>query len=369
VGGKTHFSQCVVGMLGSAHEPCIRQSVRMSGTRELCFPSPAVLIHPPIFLFLSLSLGKRKSPFLIVASLWLIYTYNAPYTHLKSQQPHNNSAMSTSQETSPPHPPRYQVTYRMIPRLSPNDTDTSWKTMTWNVIVMLDNISLDFMQSGLRWTTRNIQFLDGQIQPFKLDAFIGPRMPPLLRRQDCVRAWLLREFPGRPGSESQWEGWICLFACDRKTLDGFRLGDLKRQHIHDVEVTDGSSGEVVYRFDPADYTQFKDTLKMHGTGSGHDATDLWWLWPMESVLPETPLADVSPGERPALGKAENMAQSEDGTHVLLSCTAAAVAKCLERVPSYLGYAFLFVLFVGGVTLSIIAAVVALVYYDIVVALL
>ncbi|KAK5659697.1 hypothetical protein OQA88_907 [Cercophora sp. LCS_1] len=155
----------------------------------------------------------------------------------------------------------------------PHDTNTSDDEPSWHVGFLFD-VDLSLLQKGLFWSTRNIMLLRGHSMFGKQQANQNNSNPPR------KRYWTLREFPDKPPSESRWEGSAFLTAQSAQTLDGFRLGKLKGQLICSAEVLD-QAGNLVFAYDPK--RPWPHGNKLFGDKK---PADLWWLWPMESIIPD-----------------------------------------------------------------------------------
>ncbi|KAK1837130.1 hypothetical protein QBC39DRAFT_336252 [Podospora conica] len=181
--------------------------------------------------------------------------------------------MKASDISPPAGDAKYTVEIVMAPH-SPYDTDTpppnACDVVQWGVSVKL-NVDLGLIQKGLFWTTQNLVLLAGHLQRAKANEGWPCT-------ENTIRVWQLREFPGRPKAESRWSGQISLWAHSPQTLVGFRLGQLTRQLIRDVRVTD-HAGNVVFRFASENPAEGMDDIL------DVDPQDLWWLWPMESIIP------------------------------------------------------------------------------------
>ncbi|KAK0710579.1 hypothetical protein B0H67DRAFT_646030 [Lasiosphaeris hirsuta] len=169
----------------------------------------------------------------------------------------------------------------MVPPHSPHDTNISYDDAPWDVIFILTGIDMAMMQKGLFWTTQNLVLLNGQQTSYK--AVVEAQECNFPWKQDIVRVWQFREFPSRPIAESRWCGGVILHTQSTQTLDGFRLGKLKRQLICYASVKDNTGNEV-FVFNPEEPGENRNDL----FGSDSGTCDLWWLWPMESIIPEEP---------------------------------------------------------------------------------
>ena len=181
--------------------------------------------------------------------------------------------------------PKYSVLFCMLPPLSDGNTDVSWNDAPWSVMIELDGVDLAHMQRGLFWTTRNMAFPNGRYMPWRefFESFDETKLP---WKQELIRSWLVREFPDRPMSESRWIGYVSLFAKSAEALSGFSLGSLKRHMIWAACVKD-EGGETIFNFALDDPGENLNRLPLGG-----DPFDLWWVWPMESVLPSWKLERV-----------------------------------------------------------------------------
>ncbi|KAK0721118.1 hypothetical protein B0H67DRAFT_578174 [Lasiosphaeris hirsuta] len=208
--------------------------------------------------------------------------------------------METSHISPPAGDQTYDVSCIMVPPHSPHDTDVSYNNAPWGVWVWLEGVDLAMMQKGLSWTTQNIMLLSGQRESWK--AMVSDFKHELPWKQDVIRVWGFREFPGRHPDESRWHGSVILFAHSTQTLDGFRLGNLKRQLICHAWVVD-HTGNKIFAFDADEPGNNRnDLFRSHS-----DACDLWWLWPMDSIVPEDEGEGLS---RPQVGGGKQERESE-----------------------------------------------------------
>jgi hypothetical protein len=240
-------------------------------------------------------------------------------------------------ESSPPESDKtYSVKFVMAP---PVDANISLDNALWAVVVVLRGVDLAFMQQGLLWTTQNFLLLGGYLRSSKSVAMW--KDPNWEWSEDMVRTWELREFPGRPVAESRWSGEIYLCAHSVQTLAGFRLGQLRRQLICGARVTD-DAGNQVFQFIPEDPAANKNEL------FDSDQSDLWWLWPMESIIPED---EGESSSRPqAAGGEEKRAPGGRVTDGRISWPDVAALLCAAPAMSILVVAWgIFVLLTAAST--------------------
>lgn len=134
-------------------------------------------------------------------------------------------------DSSPPaSEKRYTVQFYMAPPQS-----------LARVAVVLRGVDSAFLEKGLFWTSQNL-LLGGHLRSFKSGAMWKGRERKWA--PDMVRTWELRERPGRPLAESRWSREVSLCAESAQTLDGFRLGQLRRQMSYRMWVTDNACNEV-----------------------------------------------------------------------------------------------------------------------------
>lgn len=192
-------------------------------------------------------------------------------------------------------PPDYGVTSRIIlyvfqPPPGQRVAAIPYNKIPWCAIIILDVPSIDLagcMKRGLFWTTENIVGpAEGQLWSLQ-DVLLGYDEDKLIWTTDQVRSWRLREFPSRLADESRWTGRIVLFAHLSETLSNFRLDQLARHHIQTALVF-SAFGRTVFEFDVFCPNRNKNDL------SDKSPTDLWWLWPMESIVPEETLESELP---------------------------------------------------------------------------
>ncbi|KAK0749242.1 hypothetical protein B0T18DRAFT_100673 [Schizothecium vesticola] len=244
-------------------------------------------------------------------------------------------------ESSPPaSEKKYSVEIIMAPPQSPHDTNISLHNAPWAVTVELKGVNLDFMEEGLFWTTQNVLFLAG-CQDSLDTAATQEEEYYFPWAQNVVRTWELREFPGRPEARSRWHGEVVLRTRSVQTLAGFCLGQLTRQMICRAWVFD-DAGKMIFRFNPESTTAMNKNELFDG-----DPFDLWWLWPMESIIPE----EAEGSSRPQAGGGEEK-RAPDGrvTDDRVSWPDVAALLCAAPAMSILAVAWgTFVLFTAAST--------------------
>ncbi|KAM7192590.1 hypothetical protein V8F20_008799 [Naviculisporaceae sp. PSN 640] len=172
----------------------------------------------------------------------------------------------------------------------------------WTVLAILDVRLTDIMRchaNGLFWTTDNIVLPtttnhtgDQQLQD--RESLLRASFKQKVRVQDIfgpgphfsgwekteTRSWRMREYPDRPVEESRWTGQIIAFAHDwtSKTMVDFDFGRLKRRHIYHARVIEDIFGTEGFVYCPEDPGRNVNRL------SEKSPTDIWWLWPMESIV-------------------------------------------------------------------------------------
>ncbi|KAK5654437.1 hypothetical protein OQA88_7348 [Cercophora sp. LCS_1] len=186
-----------------------------------------------------------------------------------------------------PHSPRgvqkYTVIVCMMPPSTPRDTNISLDTAPWAAVVVLKNITASQIQKGLFWTTDNIPLLQGTRVPIKeLKALPGSTVGQLPFKCKTTRWWAVLEHADRPAAESNWYGCVVAFANEERTLEEFSLGGLRRQWVCTAGILDEKEQEVFLR--TGDSSQ--DVSKAPFDDKAF--ADLWWAWPMASLIPEDP---------------------------------------------------------------------------------
>ena len=217
----------------------------------------------------------------------------------------------------------------MAPPQSPHDTNISLKNAPWAVTVELEGVDLDFMEEGLFWTTQNVLFLAG-CQDI-LDTAAVQEEYHFPWAQNVIRTWELREFPGKPEARSRWHGEVTLRTRSAHALAGFRLGQLTRQMICRAWVFD-DEGKMIFRFNPESTTAMNKNELFDG-----DPFDLWWLWPMESIIPEEEAEGSSCSQ--AGGGEEKRAPEGRVTDARVSWPDVAVLLCAAPAMSILAVAW------------------------------
>lgn len=152
---------------------------------------------------------------------------------------------------------------------------------------------------GLFWTTENIllpaktsrgkdlqeqdreSLLRASLKPpVRAQDIFGPFTFPIACDQTEICSWRMREHPEKPAYKSRWTGRIHLIALDRtsKIMAEFDFSQLTRRHIHEaIGLT--YFGDKWFHYGAAD-----PELNMNPL-SEKPATDIWWLWPMEAIVP------------------------------------------------------------------------------------
>ncbi|KAK0616787.1 hypothetical protein B0T14DRAFT_568365 [Immersiella caudata] len=179
---------------------------------------------------------------------------------------------------------KYRVVISLLPPSTPGDTNISADSAPWGAMVIFEDITEAHMRKGLSWTTHNFPLLRGTRVPTEefeplLEAPIG--IMPAAFKGKFTQCWAILEHANRPSAESSWRGCVVLFANEENTLDaGFSLGGLKRQMICGVCVFDDKLQKVFLR----DGNSSRDVTR--GPLDEEAFRDTWWVWPMESVIPE-----------------------------------------------------------------------------------
>jgi len=202
-------------------------------------------------------------------------------------------------EAPPPYTTeKYTIHVRLRPTLSPNDTDISYKTLPWSLCLRFVNVDAASMQKGLHWTTENLVTLVGyriRTQYWHGSEFL--RGDDLTWKHEWTRVWYMSEFPDRRDDESTWRATALLFTQSEDTLSAFSLGMLKRQMIYSVVVYNATK-ETVFELDPRDLEKYVCRLPID------NGKELWWLWPMGSLLP-----GESDGEQDRMGSRDQAERS------------------------------------------------------------
>jgi len=174
----------------------------------------------------------------------------------------------------------------------------------WMLLVRLNCVQdlAGLMERGLFWTTQNISSPSGQLFPWK-EIFPGyERVPQLSGPLDLVRCWKIQEFPDRPIAEPRWTGSLVLYAWSLQTLTEFQLSELTRERIFRAWVVNSVSGWV-FELAPKESGE-EDIYQV----SDRDPSDLWWLWPMESLAPGGSCGAAQPRTHIKSGRVEEEEQ-------------------------------------------------------------
>jgi len=246
---------------------------------------------------------------------------------------------------TPPCKPTQKHSVRIVIVPPPNNTTGLRNHAAWIATIDLEGITLAHMQSGLFWTTQNMRSSRGYYVPWRevLEPF-DKTIHQMPWKQDFIRQWLVREFPDKPFSESRWTGTVSLFGHSASTLSGFCLGRLRREVIRVVVVED-EVGRVVFEFDAGDSRKNVNCLPLRG-----DAFDLWWVWPMESVIAKS--SERGPGSVGSGGDKGDLVDCDIGGAASWKDVMVLVARSESVQTVARGIAWL--LCAVGLTLCILA---------------
>jgi len=169
---------------------------------------------------------------------------------------------------------------------------------------------------------------------------------------DNSRCWILREFPSRPAEESRWAGHVLLFAHLPQTLSNSRLDQLARHQIRGAQVSRGR-GELMFQFYEWDPEENMNIL------FDKSPINLWWFWPMESVVPDETSDPELPCRGPVgRGHVEKMYSADHDGELRHEAAVLLLAKGVQSLVWGLTV-LLYAASIAFVTLSLVAVVVFL----------
>ncbi|KAK0641938.1 hypothetical protein B0T16DRAFT_420744 [Cercophora newfieldiana] len=244
---------------------------------------------------------------------------------------------------SPRGEQRYTVIICMMPPSTPRDTNISLNTAPWAAIVMLENITAAQMQKGLFWTTDNIPLLKGTRLPTEeLKALPGSTVGQLPFKCKTTRLWAVLEHADRPAAESNWYGCVAVFANEERTLEEFSLGGLRRQWVCAAGILDEKKQEVFLR--NGDSSQDVSQAPFDDEA----LADLWWAWPMVSLIPEDPARQlVEAGGREGQTRSARSGTDASAPRVNVALGVRGISSLLFSVGFALGILVLSVTAVRG----------------------
>lgn len=186
---------------------------------------------------------------------------------MSSQASTPKDAMTAVTSSPPLGPTHHQLEIVFIPAPKPISSSLGPKSPHL-YYVTLSLICRDLpgvMRDGILWTEHNI---------LSEQSSIGEKSQGLHYR--FYRSWGLRECPDKPVDQSRWQGRITISAHTIPGLVGFRLDSLRRDQIFSARATN-ALGKCVFQF------RCESRQDSFNHIYNHDASDLWWLWPMGSV--------------------------------------------------------------------------------------
>ncbi|KAK5651070.1 hypothetical protein OQA88_13718 [Cercophora sp. LCS_1] len=248
-----------------------------------------------------------------------------------------------------PHSPRgvqkYTVIVCMMPPSTPRDTNISLNTAPWAAMVTLENITALQIQKGLFWTTDNIPLLQGtRLSTEKLKALPGSTVGQLPFKCKTMRLWAVLEHADRPAAESNWHGCVAVFANEERTLEEFSLGGLRRQWVCIAGILDEKEQEVFLR--NGDSSQDVSQAPFDDKAFA----DLWWAWPMASLIPEDPARQLvkAGGREEGQTRSAHSGTDASAPRVNVALSIGGISSLLFPVGFALGILVLSVAAVRGV---------------------